>query len=96
MLTDVIDALEGNCTPLNLSPKGEPQLGKRGLFSPVGGHKTNSTKTMAYLWVLNLADGNHSLLDIAERADMVFSEIAEAAARLRDAGLLADISPAEN
>lgn len=96
MLTDVIDALEGNWTPLNLSPKGEPQLGKRGLFSPVGGHKTNSTKTMAYLWVLNLADGNHSLLDIAERADMVFSEIAEAAGRLRDAGLLADISPAEN
>ncbi|WP_431323948.1 DUF4910 domain-containing protein [Rhizobium sp. YTU87027] len=96
MLIDVIDALEGNWIPLNLSPKGEPQLGKRGLFATVGGHKTNTVKTMAYLWVLNLADGKHSLLDIAERASMVFSEISEAAARLRDAGLLADLGPAEN
>ena len=96
MLIDVIDALEGNWIPLNLSPKGEPQLGKRGLFSTVGGHKTNTARTMAYLWVLNLADGEHSLLDIAERASMVFSEIAQAAARLRDAGLLADLGPAES
>jgi aminopeptidase-like protein len=91
MLTDMIDALEGNWVPLNLQPKGEPQLGKRGLFAPVGGHKTNSVRTMAYLWVLNLADGTNSLLDIAERADMSFSEVSAAAARLKDVGLLADL-----
>jgi len=88
MVTDMIGALEGNWTPLNLSPKGEPQLGKYGLFSSLGGHKTNSERTMAYLWVLNLADGENSLLDIAERSKMPFTEIAAAADTLRDVGLV--------
>lgn len=89
MVMDVIDVLEENWIPINLSPKGEPQLGRRGLFSPFGGHKVNSDMSMAYLWVLNLADGDHSLLDIAERSDMPFSLIASAAERLQKSGLLA-------
>jgi aminopeptidase-like protein len=36
---------------------------------------------MDLLWVLNLADGKHSLLDMAIRADVPFARI-EAAARL--------------
>jgi aminopeptidase-like protein len=36
---------------------------------------------MALLWVLNLSDGTHSLLDIAERAKLPFA-IIDAAARL--------------
>ncbi|MEZ2130682.1 MULTISPECIES: DUF4910 domain-containing protein [unclassified Sinorhizobium] len=88
MVMDIIDVLEENWIPINLSPKGEPQLGRRGLFSPFGGHKVNSDMSMAYLWVLNLADGDHSLLDIAERSDMPFSTIASAAARLQKSGLL--------
>ncbi|MGK9054471.1 DUF4910 domain-containing protein [Neorhizobium petrolearium] len=91
MVRDMIDALEGNWTPLNLSPKGEPQLSRYGLFSVIGGHKTNSERTMAYLWVLNLADGRHSLLDIAERSGMPFSEIAMAAAALQEAGLVSNL-----
>ena len=90
MIMDIIDVLEGNWTPVNLSPKGEPQLGRRGLLSPFGGHKVNSEMTMAYLWVLNLGDGSHSLLDIAERSDMPFATIAQAADRLRHAGLVSD------
>lgn len=89
MVMDIIDVLEENWIPINLSPKGEPQLGRRGLFSPFGGHKVNSDMSMAYLWVLNLADGTHSLLDIAERSDMPFSIIASAAERLQKSGLLA-------
>lgn len=89
MVMDIIDVLEENWIPINLSPKGEPQLGRRGLFSPFGGHKVNSDMSMAYLWVLNLADGDHSLLDIAERSDMPFSLIASAAERLQKSGLLA-------
>jgi aminopeptidase-like protein len=43
---------------------------------------------MAMLWLLNFSDGEHSLLDIAERSNQRFSEIKEAAARLEQAGLL--------
>lgn len=91
MVKDMIATLEGNWIPLNLSPKGEPQLSRYGLFSTIGGHKTNSERTMAYLWVLNLADGEHSLLDIAEKAGIPFVEIAAAAEALRGAGLVSNL-----
>jgi aminopeptidase-like protein len=90
MIMDVIDVLETDWVPLNLSPKGEPQLGRRGLYSATGGHKTTSDMTMSYLWVLNLADGSHSLLDIARRSGLPFCDIFHAAARLKECGLLAE------
>jgi aminopeptidase-like protein len=43
---------------------------------------------MAMLWVLNLSDGQHSLLDIAERSGLRFAEVGRAAEVLRDHGLL--------
>ncbi len=46
---------------------------------------------MSLLWVLNLADGENSLLDMAERSDLPFPQVAEAAARLVEAGLLIDV-----
>ncbi|MFK3691450.1 DUF4910 domain-containing protein [Agrobacterium tumefaciens] len=91
MIMDMIDALEGNWTPLNLRPKGEPQLGKYGLFPAIGGHKTNDDRTMAYLWILNYADGDNSLLDIAERSKIPFVDIASAAGRLLEAGLVSNL-----
>jgi len=91
MIMDIIDVIETDRIPLNLSPKGEPQLGKRGLYSATGGHKTTPEITMAYLWVLNLADGSHSLLDIARRSGLPFSTIAAAATRLETCGLLGDV-----
>lgn len=90
MIMDVVDILETDWQPLNLSPKGEPQLGRRGLYSATGGHKTTSDITMAYLWVLNLADGGNSLLDMARRSGLPFSDIAYAAMRLRECGLLGE------
>jgi aminopeptidase-like protein len=90
MIMDIVDVIETDRVPLNLSPKGEPQLGRRGLYSATGGHKTTSDITMAYLWVLNLADGRHSLLDIACRSGLPFSAIAAAATRLEECGLLGD------
>jgi aminopeptidase-like protein len=67
---------------------GEPQLGRRGLYATIGGDPDAPAKRMAFLWVLNLADGRHTLLDIAERAQLPFGVIAEAARLLRHAGLL--------
>lgn len=90
MILDVIDILETDWTPLNLSPRGEPQLGRRGLYAATGGQQLTSDITMGYLWVLNLADGSHSLLDIARRSGLAFRDIACAAARLKACGLIAD------
>jgi len=90
MIMEAIDILEMNWTPVNLFPKGEPQLGRRGLYAALGGDKSGAETAMGYLWVLNLADGQHSLLDIAERSGMAFREIARAAQLLKENGLLAE------
>jgi len=76
---DVIDVLEQNHFYVNLNPKCEPQLGRRGLYGMVGGATHTKGWEMAILWVLNLSDGCHSLLDIAERSGLAFSLIAAAA-----------------
>jgi hypothetical protein len=73
---------------LNLNPKCEPQLGRRGLYAAAGGHKDAPEQQMAILWVLNLSDGGHSLLDIAERASLPFTKIRAAADLLLAHGLL--------
>jgi aminopeptidase-like protein len=84
----VVDVLENNRKYLNTNPKCEPQLGKRGLYGTFGGKKTSKVEEMAMLWVLNLSDGNHALLDIADRANLEFSVIKQAANALLESGLL--------
>lgn len=86
-LLSVFDVLENNRTYVNTNPKCEPQLGKRGLYSVTGGTDIKQLE-MAMLWVLNLSDGSHSLLDIAERSGMAFDDINRAAARLLHHDLL--------
>jgi aminopeptidase-like protein len=86
-LLSVVDVLEKNGRYLNLSPKCEPQLGRRGLYRLVGG--TNSSRfEEAVLWVLNWSDGKHSLLEIAEKAKLPFSTIVEATKGLETCNLL--------
>jgi aminopeptidase-like protein len=84
----VMDVLEGNRRYLNLNPKCEPQLGRRGLYRTIGGDESGRARELALLWVLNLSDGEHSLLDIAERSGMSFAAIREAAGALLEVGLL--------
>lgn len=83
-----IEIAETNYVPLNLAPKGEPQLGRRGLYASIGGDKSSYGRSMALLWVLNQADGTKSLLDIAERANLPYGVILGAARALEAAGLL--------
>jgi aminopeptidase-like protein len=85
-LLAVLDVLDGNARYVNQSPKGEPQLGKRGLYRSTGG---GSSEELALLWVLNLSDGEHDLLAIAERSGLPFREVRTAADRLLEPGLLA-------
>jgi aminopeptidase-like protein len=88
-LLRVIQVFEENDCYLNLNPKCEPQLGRRGLYRQMGGLKDAAASEMAMLWTLNLSDGKHTLLDIAIRSGVPFAQISQAADALRKAGLLA-------
>ena len=77
-LVQIIEVLEHNHRYLNLSPKGEPQLSKRGIYSSL--HE----EVMAMLWILNLSDGTNTLLDIAERSGTTFASLMPAAKQVND------------
>ncbi|MFG2660991.1 DUF4910 domain-containing protein [Streptomyces sp. NPDC048425] len=80
--------LDRNRQYVNLSPYGEPQLGRRGLYDSLGGRSDAKQAQMAMLWVLSLSDGEQSLLDVAERSCLPFDTVADAADALRGAGLI--------
>ena len=83
----VVDVLENNRRYRNLNPYCEPQLGKRNLYRTTGGEAIG-VEINARLWVLNLSDGKHSLLDIAQRSGLPFRAIRDAADILSEGGLL--------
>jgi aminopeptidase-like protein len=85
----VVDLLERNRLYVNLKPKGEPQLGRYGLYGSLGGGHHGEQRQLALLWVLNLSDGRTSLLDVATRSGQSFGLVAESADRLEAAGLIA-------
>lgn len=88
VVQSVIEVLESNSRYVNTAPYCEPQLGKRGLYRAIGGNVTGRSAEMALLWVLNLSDGTHTLLQISERAQLPFSTIKLAADALKGQGLL--------
>jgi aminopeptidase-like protein len=85
----IVDVLENDRRYLNQNPFCEPQLGRRNLYRPIGGDARGMD--MARLWVLNLCDGEHSLLDIAERSGLPFALIRDAADQLSQSALLVSI-----
>jgi aminopeptidase-like protein len=87
-LLHIIDVLEHNGRFVNQNPKGEPQLGRRGLYRAIGGDLDKAGRELAMLWVLNLSDGAHTLLEIAERSGLRFELVRTAAAVLAEHGLL--------
>lgn len=91
-IVKTITIIENDAVYYNTMPKCEPQLGKRGLYSRVGG-KNIAAENMAMLWVLNLSDGDHSLLDIAERSTLPFEIILRATRLLQGHGLLTSRPP---
>ena len=85
---EIVETLEANKKYINLSPKCEPQLGKRGLYNLKGGANDSKEFQMALLWTLNLSDGQHSTLEIANRSKIPFKSIKEAVDRLVECKLL--------
>jgi aminopeptidase-like protein len=84
----IFDVLEHDRTYISLNQKCEPQLGKRGLYRGTGGLARGQPPEMAMLWVLNLADGRSSLLDIAIRSGLSFDAVRDATEALVASGLL--------
>lgn len=82
---EIVDVLETNRRYLNISPKGEPQLGRRGLYRRVAG---GANTEAALLWVLNLSDEDHTLLDISDRSGLPYRVVLEAAEALQEHDLL--------
>jgi aminopeptidase-like protein len=87
---EILQVLEGNRTFRSLQPWGEPQLGRRGLYRALGGAELPGIE-LAMLWVLCLADGEHSLLDVAERSGATFGVVRAAAEALEQHALLEDV-----
>jgi aminopeptidase-like protein len=87
----VLNVLENNQKYRNKNPKCEPQLGKRGLYRVMGGQKEVEIFELALLWVLNLSDGHHTLLDIADRSGLSFDRIKQAANALIEHDLLEEL-----
>jgi len=84
----IVNLLENNGKYINQNPYCEPQLGKRGLYHAQGGKTEVKDGELAMFWLLNLSDGTHSLLDIAERAGLHFDRVEEVSQTLVEHGLL--------
>ena len=88
LLESIAELIDRDVTYENQCPYGEPQLGKRGLYASLGARANPGELQMAMLWMLNQSDGNHSLLDIAERSNLPSELLHEAATLLKDQDLL--------
>jgi aminopeptidase-like protein len=84
---NMVDVIESDHRYVNTAPKGEPRLGKRGLFRATGGAGV-SDREEAILWMLNQSDGGRSVLDIAERSGLDHAVLAAASVDLLECGLL--------
>ena len=89
---EILFVLENDGFYLNLNPKCEPQLGKRGIYRSLGGQKISKADDLALFWVLNFSDGQNSLLDIARRSEYSFPRIKKAADVLLQAELIQKIN----
>jgi aminopeptidase-like protein len=94
-----IEKLEQNRTYRSLNPIGEPMLGKRGLYPKIGGalgqKVASSTPAVSELdairWILFYAEGQTSLLDIAEITRLPMKLLAGAAEKLLTGNLIVEV-----
>jgi aminopeptidase-like protein len=92
VLATLLDLLDANWMYVRTDGRGEPQLGRRGLYRAIAGQKeAGGASQMDLLWLLNLADGKHSLLEMAERADIPFGRLQKAVRLALDADLIREV-----
>ncbi len=88
VVLEILGRLDRNRRYRSLAPEGEPQLGRRGIYRALGGGGDPAALQYAMLWLLQCGDGSHSLLDVAERSEMPFGQIADAADLLEEHALI--------
>ena len=92
VVASLLDLLDANWMYARTDGRGEPQLGRRGLYREIAGQKeAGGASQMDLLWVLNLADGKHSLLEMAERAGIPFGRLQKAVRLALDADLIREV-----
>lgn len=89
----VLGTLDANATYRRTQPCGEPQLGRYGLYPSLGGPAVRDEPLTALRWLLNLADGSHDQLAIAERSGVSLAALDSAARQCLLAGLIERVAP---
>jgi aminopeptidase-like protein len=82
----MINIVENNCIPKS-QVLGEPQLGPRGLY-PMISKKGSTVSVKNRLNLISYADGEHTLLEIAEKCGVAFEELIPEIELLRKHGIL--------
>lgn len=95
VLATAVELMDGNRRLVNLCPKGEPRLGKRGLYADMGGTAPGQFE-QALLWLLAFSDGQHDLVAIAERSGLEYDLLIRAGGALQKAGLVRDADAADS
>lgn len=90
----VAQTLELSRRLVRTEPRGEPQLGRRGLYPTIGGAGQIDREVRRLLHLLNWSDGHDDLTRIADRLGEPVWDLAVAAGRLMDADLLRDAGSA--
>lgn len=88
-LRDAIEIVEANVT-LRCTVLCEPQLGKRGLY-PTISTKDTAAQVGAMMGMISYCDGDHSLLDIAEKIGQPFKKLQGIIGPLMENGLLVKV-----
>jgi len=83
----IVQSHELNCKPLRTNPFCEPQLGKRGLYSQYVSVNIEDFH-IKLLNILSFADGDHDLIEIADRLKVPVWTIIEPLRRLVEADLI--------
>jgi aminopeptidase-like protein len=88
-ILDVVDLLEADVTYVRRDGRGEPHLGRHGLYQALTGQESaGDTMQLAVQWVLNLADGLHTLLDMVECSGLPYRQLMAAAKAARAVDLI--------
>jgi aminopeptidase-like protein len=88
IIDEILQGLEADERFISECPYGEPMLGKRGLYRSLGSQKVTEEDTRRVFYLLNYADGRHSLREIADKMGCRVLDLVPISERLVGAGLI--------
>lgn len=79
---------ERNQLWINCHPECEPQLGIRGLYPNQGVMRLEQDQVKVIMWLLSFSDGEHGILDVANKSGVTAEYVEHVAEILQMHGLL--------